>query len=222
MKTIESNTIYIDKREPSEIYRPLIEDYKLNVKYEFLDIGDIVFNSTCIERKTVSGIIQDSISNRLWEQAYNMMNGYKHSIIVIDGIDYINPNHRAIYLGTIARLWNSFKIPVYSFTTKRELCGFIAYLFIQKVTRTKKYFTLPSRKTETIDEIQEAMLCQIKGIGLRKARLLLSKYGNIKTISNLSIEELEKNKGISREIATNIYNVFNSKWCDRNDKRNNR
>lgn len=212
MKTIESNTIYIDKREPKNIYKPLIEDYGINVKFEFLDIGDIVFNSTCIERKTVSGIIQDSISNRLWEQAYNMINGFKQNIIVIDNIDYINPKHRAIYLGTIARLWNSFKIPVYSFTTTRELCGFIAYLFIQKITRTKKYFTLPTRRTESIEEIQEAILCQIKGIGLRKAKLLLSKYGTLKNIASLSIEELVKNKGISREIAKNIYNVFNREW----------
>jgi len=62
------------------------------------------------------------------------------------------------------------------------------------------------RKKGTI----QSVLDNIRGIGAKRKKALVEYFGNIESIKNASIEQLLEVKGISKEVATEIYNHFHS------------
>jgi excinuclease ABC subunit C len=57
----------------------------------------------------------------------------------------------------------------------------------------------------------ESELEKIEGIGKQKRTALLSHFKSIGKIKSASVEELSCVKGISKNLAENIYNYFNKK-----------
>jgi len=51
----------------------------------------------------------------------------------------------------------------------------------------------------------------IKGVGQAKRKILLQEFGSIRAISDATVDNLEKIKGINKELAEEIYNHFRSK-----------
>jgi excinuclease ABC subunit C len=62
------------------------------------------------------------------------------------------------------------------------------------------------RKKGTI----QSVLDNIRGIGAKRKKALIEYFGNIESIKKASIEQLLEVKGISKEVATGIYNHFHS------------
>ena len=62
------------------------------------------------------------------------------------------------------------------------------------------------RKKGTI----QSVLDNIRGIGAKRKKALIEHFGNIERIKNASIEQLQEVKGISKEVATKIYNHFHN------------
>jgi len=193
--------ILVDVNEPKIIINRL-KVLGLNVGVKALPVGDyLIKDSFAIERKTPTDFLTSSFPRKngfppvLWEQCFNLMKNYENRLIAIDGIDVI-PRFRHLdtderNAGILAKLFVSYKTPVITFKTKNR---FIEFLF-----RTVKAFE-PSeskrpypvtRREAPLDELMENMLCQIRGIGIAKAKKLLEAKGSLKAIFSTPFEELK-------------------------------
>ena len=72
-------------------------------------------------------------------------------------------------------------------------------------------FALKAHRRSKQKRVNYSILDEIKGIGVVKKKILLSKFSSIKNIKNLSMEELSGVKGISYADAERIKNFFESK-----------
>lgn len=90
------------------------------------------------------------------------------------------------------------------------------------INSTRSVFTLVSEIQEEVHRFSvgfhhkkhtkrglELSLTKINGIGEKKAKELLKTFKTIKNIKSASIDELEKVKGINKELAEKIYDYYN-------------
>jgi len=204
--------ILVDSREPRERYSFLTDVLKLPVEFRYLEIGDVVIGDWCIEAKTVRGFIKDVMDKRLFRQAIELVNGYKHPVIVITELPMVLEKYRPIFYGAMASLMVRFGIPVVSVLDDRTYNMLIGYIYSQVVGKPTSSSTLPFRRPQRISEAQVLMLQCIRGLGRKKAIQLLEKYKTIDRIASLSVHELSRVSGISERIANNIWRVFHSKY----------
>ena len=56
--------------------------------------------------------------------------------------------------------------------------------------------------------LKTSSLEKIKGIGEKKARAILLKFGTLEAVKNASVEQLSEIKGVNSKDAENVYNYF--------------
>ncbi len=91
------------------------------------------------------------------------------------------------------------------------------------INSTRSVFTLVSEIQEEVHRFSvgfhhkkhtkrglELSLTKIDGIGEKKAKELLKTFKTIKNIKSASVDELEKVKGVNRQLAEKIYEFYNS------------
>ena len=66
-----------------------------------------------------------------------------------------------------------------------------------------------ARKANSLQERKENCLCAIEGISIKTAKQLLECYDSVKNLTNESIDNLEKIKGIGPKTAKHIYDCLN-------------
>ena len=210
--------ITIDAREPTRIIDKLKSKKNLEVKSDYLEIGDYLLNgSVCVERKTIRDFISSIKDKRIWTQASNLQQ-YEHAIIAIIGTPA--EKWRSLYLGkskwmhksltgTIATLACRFNVSVISFEDEEDFLSFLESMET-KLTSDKES-TRPSplvRKAVNDQERKENCLCAIPGVSVQKAQILLDHFGTVEKIANAGCNELKHCQGIGKTLAENIYKVF--------------
>jgi len=81
---------------------------------------------------------------------------------------------------------------------------------IYKIQEEVHRFTVSGMMRRKTHNLTSSQLTKIKGIGEKKAALLLHELKSIKAIKAASVAELAAIKGISNADASAIYNYFNS------------
>ena len=84
------------------------------------------------------------------------------------------------------------------------------YSFIYKLQEEAHRFAVKSSQGAKVKTLTHSSLEKIKGIGAKKAKILLSAMP-LSSIRNASVEELSGIKGISRTDAENIYEYYHKK-----------
>ena len=79
--------------------------------------------------------------------------------------------------------------------------------FLQRLRDEAHRFAITSHKTRR-SKISKSILDEIEGIGPNKKRDLLKHFGSSKQIRTSQLKEIEKVKGINKNIAKKIYNFF--------------
>ena len=79
--------------------------------------------------------------------------------------------------------------------------------FLQRLRDEAHRFAITSHKTRR-SKISKSILDEIEGIGPNKKRDLLKYFGSSEQIRLAQISEIEKVKGINKNIAKKIYNFF--------------
>ena len=80
--------------------------------------------------------------------------------------------------------------------------------FLQRLRDEAHRFAITSHKTRR-SKISKSILDEIEGIGPNKKRYLLKHFGSSEQIKIAKLSEIEKVKGINKNIAKKIYNFFN-------------
>mgnify|MGYP003115461555 FL=1 len=201
----------------------------LNIQTEkkWLEIGDYVFDDVCFEAKSTTDFLGSVISKRLWTQIDNMDRHYKTNVVIIYGTieeaifntkKYSKANiqepARSImlnnkFLGAIGRITLDTDVKAFWVPTEEE-----ASLIITAICKMKPIQRDVIRpevfKRVTTDDLRLDVLTSIKGVSIKKAKLLIKEYGSVMEIGEQTEEELQFLEGIGLVLASRILNTLNS------------
>jgi excinuclease ABC subunit C len=85
------------------------------------------------------------------------------------------------------------------------------YSFIYKLQEEVHRFAVKSVQNAKRKKLRHSALESIPGVGPKKAKLLLSHFGSLQRIAELSEEELSALSGITRADASAVYRYFEKK-----------
>lgn len=201
----------------------------LNIQTEkkWLEIGDYVFDDVCFEAKSTTDFLGSVINKRLWTQIDNMDRHYKTNVVIVYGTieeaifnvkKYSKANiqepARSImlnnkFLGAIGRI--TLDTDVKAFWTPTEEEASLIITAICKMKPIKRDVIRPEVfKRVTTDDLRLDVLTSIKGVSIKKAKLLIKEFGSVMEIGEQTEEELQYLEGIGLVLASRILNTLNS------------
>lgn len=211
-KDEEKIKIIVDYREKNSLVASYLVKNNFDIEFTELKIGDYIVKGMVIERKTVADFIGSMMNGRLINQIENLKM-CEDKLLLIEGISErelyteenpkINPNAiRSFLLSIILK----HKIPIIFTKNSEDSAKFISVLSKKK----NKEAPLNMQK-KTLDKNQQLqfILESFPGIGPKKSKELLKKFGTIQNIFNASAENL---KEILGKGANSFIEIINRKY----------
>lgn len=217
--------IKIDNREGKRI-NPCKDFFKktdYETQVEQLKIGDYVCGNTAIEYKATEDLIHSIQNKRIFKQAVNMSNYFKHHFVFMEAekVKLNNAIRKSQFIGQPFS-WKQFygaysslaqiTIPVIV-PNFIQACELMEYLFEKcNDNKVRNIFVQPKK----YDDFLINTLVSIDVVGKNTALLIVDSL-NLKTVQdllNISYEDLIKIKGIGERTATGIMNKIQGekKW----------
>ena len=221
------NKLKIDSREHSELAEMVIHNCrKLNVPYEkeWLDIGDYTFADVCFEAKSTFDFLQSVINKRLWNQLDNMDAKFMNNVVIVYGsfndalenhLHYVNNKAgqarmlRNKFDGAFGKIILDTDANIIWVSSARQAARLIAV--VCKMHPIDREIHTPSiiRKRIATTDLRIDVLCTIKGISPKKAKLLIERFGSIMEIGEASVEEICQLEGFGKVTAKRLIDVLN-------------
>ena len=82
--------------------------------------------------------------------------------------------------------------------------------FLQRLRDEVHRYVIGAHRQKRSKSLMSTRLDEITGLGGIRRKNLLMRFGSTKEVSKASINELQKVQGISRNLAEQIYNFFNT------------
>ena len=82
--------------------------------------------------------------------------------------------------------------------------------FLQRLRDEVHRFVIGAHRQKRSKSLMSTRLDEITGLGGIRRKNLLMRFGSTKEVSKASVNELQKVQGISRNLAEQIYNFFNT------------
>lgn len=89
------------------------------------------------------------------------------------------------------------------------------FVFIYKIQEEIHRFTVSKMTAAKLKTLKTSSLEKIKGIGEKKARAILLKFGTLDAVKKATTQELAEVKGVSASDAQRVYDYFHSSEGDR-------
>ncbi len=176
-------TIIVDSREAhtaSKIVKGL-KKLGVNIQIEVLDKGDYVLSDTCaIERKTVQDFVQTLTHRNLFQQLYELKEGYTKTLMLLEGrlptiYEFSKIKPAAIW-GTLFQLAKN-GIPMINTTSYKESIDFLHVAARQEqIVKKRSPAIHPIKNYKTIPEAQIFLLASLPNIGKEKATAILKSH----------------------------------------------
>ena len=191
--------LLIDCHEPGS----LVEKLQLRIPVEILKLkyGDYSFSDCIIERKTLSDFFSPLKNQRLVEQIENLNRFYTENYLLIGGFfdfSYVN-NLDYLYYGL-------FKITL-DFDAKlifsKDIGGTADA--IRKLYFRKNF----GYRIKALNHDKIHCASRLFDINHKKFEILLSKFGNLKTMANADINDFKHIKSIGKRTIEKIKNTLN-------------
>jgi len=199
--------IIIDYREKNSLVNIQLQKIGFEIEFRELKVGDYIVKDVVIERKTISDFINSMINKRLLKQLEELQQ-YKNKLLIIEGISEkdlyndenysINPN---AIRGFLLSILLKHKIPIIYTKNSEDTARFISVLSKKKSTTIS---LKANKKNLSKNEQLEFILEGFPGIGPKKAKLLLKKFGTLQNIILAPTEELEKILGKRASVISEI------------------
>jgi len=222
------DVLKIDTREESELSK-LVEDYcrDMNIPHEkeWLDIGDYTYADVCFEAKSSFDFLSSVINKRLWNQLDNMDAKFVNNIVIVYGsfndalenyLHYVNNKAgqarmlRNKFDGAFGKIILDTDANIIWVSSARQAARLIAV--VCKMHPIDREIHTPSliRKRIATTDLRVDVLCTVKGISPKKAKLLIDRFGSIMEIGEASIEEICELDGFGKIIAKRLIDVLNT------------
>ncbi|MEE2693887.1 MAG: excinuclease ABC subunit UvrC [Pseudomonadota bacterium] len=82
--------------------------------------------------------------------------------------------------------------------------------FIQRLRDEAHRFAIGSHRTRRSKEIRYSELDEIVGIGAKRKRAILNRFGSVRAVANAGLSDLEEVEGVSAMTARRIYDFFHA------------
>lgn len=204
--------IIIDYREKNSLVYSYLIKNGFEIEFKELKVGDYIVKDVVIERKTVSDFLTSMINQRLIKQIEELKQ-YENKLIIIEGIsekelyeenkEGINPN---AIRGFLLSITLKHKIPLIFSKNSEDTAKFIEILSKKK---EKEINLNAKKKTLNKKEQLQFIIESFPGVGPKKARKLLEKFGSIQNIMLAPTEDLKEILGIQAE---NIREIIERKY----------
>jgi len=192
-------SIIIDYREKNSLVASYLVKQGFPVEFKELNIGDYIVKNIIIERKTVQDFISSMINHRLINQIEELKQ-YDNKLLIIEGISEqelysegntgINAN---AIRGFLLSILLKHKIPIIFSKNAEDTSKFINVLSKKK---EKEINLNAKKKTLNKKEQLQFIIESFPGIGPKKAKKLLEKFGSIQNIILSSTEDLKDILGV--------------------------
>lgn len=215
--------IYVDVREKRSLVPYELKKLGVKIAYLELEVGDYVVGDVGVERKEINDFVSSLVSGRLDNELYNLSYNFDLSYLIVEG--YIS---EALLYRKIKRWAYISKLVGCSLKKAPEgrkgqiitvnlESPFDTALFLkaldEKLTRGE-VFRLPSLKKASLGDEERALaiLMALPGVGEKRARLLLERFGSVRRVFEASLEELVSIKGLGKSGAEAIFNLVNKRF----------
>lgn len=202
-------TMQIDIREKA------IHKYWPSSDIVTLEIGDIIDEGFCIERKAPNDFLNSILNHHIFNQALNMHEVYPGNCVIIVEAD-LKSLSQVIFFGkipnitiagvrkAIASLYTKYHVPVLLASTRRsfvEMTNDILEKHKESNTDTKIFIESPMSKIGANPKLQ--VLLQVPKIGIKKATKIINHYGNFENLT-----KMERPNGVSEKDINMILEVL--------------
>jgi len=177
-------TLYIDANEPSEMKATVKatianRDTSASTEVKGLKTGDFVYKNVVVERKEASDLASSIKDNRLREQTQRMLKDFEDQYIIIEGdpydLRYSNLQDN-VFIGTLVSRGHAGCTIIY--TPDQMGTAYAVNKIVSKHSDDEERRTVELNETNVEDiDTQVAMLAQIEGISVSKARKINDKIG---------------------------------------------
>jgi len=204
--------IIIDYREKNSLVASYLVKQGFNIEFKELKIGDYIVKNTIIERKTVQDFISSMMNHRLINQIEELKQ-YENKLLIIEGIserELYNENSPGVNAnavrGFLLSILLKHKIPMIFSKNAEDTAKFINVLSKKK---EKEINLNAKKKTLNKKEQLQFIIESLPGVGPKKAKKLLEKFGSIQNIILAPTEDL---RDILGKQADNIREIIERKY----------
>ncbi|MFN6992276.1 MAG: ERCC4 domain-containing protein [Fervidobacterium sp.] len=204
--------VLVDDRESNNI--PFyLKEFGCTVNIQRLEVGDfIISDRTCIERKSAEDFTSSVINGRVFQQAEEMKRNFEKNFLIIEGKNLDGRITENALKAAIATLTLKYGVDVITTDNDKETARMLYWMAKKEQEEFKRIVGIKGKKKpKEIEHIQEYFLSSLPGISTVLSKRLLDHFKNIKNIINANEDELAKVKGISKNHAKRLCEIFNKK-----------
>ena len=188
---------------------------EIDVQVRSMAVADYqVSDEVAIERKTAKDFVDSIVDKRLFKQAKELSEEFKHPILILEGDDLytgmINPN---AIRGSMASLAIDFGISIIPTRNSQDTAAMIKRIAVREQNGERTPIQIRTdKKPVSLMEQQLFIVESLPNIGPVNAKNLLLHFGTVSNILNASESDLQEVEGIGKKTAKDIRNVLDSKY----------
>jgi len=209
--------LLVDHRERSSSLFQEISNSSCHYEVTSLRVGDyIVDGRVVVERKTIDDLQRSILDTRVFRQANEMNKSRYQPVMLLEGPLRIRRIGRAKIQGALVSIAVVFQIPILRTRDGVESLWTLEAISRQaSVTNVRSAARRRFRGKATPDGAQLEVLRAIPGVGLARARALISVFGSLRDIAMASEPELAAVDGIGVTTAKRIRALLDRKHSRR-------
>ena len=207
--------VIADSREGNSKVIRHLSQMEMDVKIRSMAVGDYqVSDDVVIERKTAKDFVDSIVDKRLFKQARELSEEFKHPIIILEGDDIYNGMiHPNAVRGTLAALAIDFGISILPTRDSQDTAAMIKRIAVREQNGEKNHIQIRTdKKPVSLWEQQLFIVESLPNIGPVNAKNLLQHFGSVEKVITASESELQEVEGIGKKTAENIRKVVESKY----------
>ena len=188
---------------------------EIDVKVRSMAVADYqVSDEVAIERKTAKDFVDSIVDKRLFKQAKELSEEFKHPILILEGDDlytgFINPN---AIRGSMASIAIDFGISIIPTRNAQDTAAMIKRIAVREQTGERTPIQIRTdKKPVSLMEQQLFIIESLPNIGPVNAKNLLKHFGSVDKVLNASESQLQEVEGIGKKTAHDIRKVIESKY----------
>lgn len=192
---MERMTITVDVRERRSGVPSLLADLGAEVETVTLAVGDYAVGDRVVERKTVADLHGSLTDRRLWAQVGALRRDPRRGYLMVEGEDVDNgPVPARALRGALLKVLDN-GIRVLRTTSPEDSALWFHVLAGQEQRRLGRR-TAAQVGLRPIVTSPAGLLAAIPGIGVDRARGLITKFGSIANLAAASEQELQSIPGV--------------------------
>ena len=192
--------IFIDRREPFELYAKIFTENGFDYKVVELEVGDFIYGDIVVERKTTDDLLSSLKDGRWHRQIVDMVTNFDrvYYLIIGDWL-WVPEEYQNHFLGAYTSLVTKYGI--FPLMVANDELGAKALSMVFR--KSDSGLAVPTIRKLKLDP-RLSTLCQIEGVSRKRALFLLDRFKSIERIMKASVKELMQVPTVGEWTAKNI------------------